>query len=158
MEQTYDQTVANVGVRHVVDMHRGAEWFFWVAALSVINSLVVTFSQTGNMLFGLGGIFTEVLEDVVFRVAPLTKRDALAMLDGIRAAKILGAVRGMPAASFASIEASRNARSSSSRSRSVCLRRITAAMDAVSREMKRIVYSARKATSGSTRAARRAGT
>ena len=55
MEQTYDQTVATTGVRHVVDMHRGAEWFFWIAALSVINSLVVTFSQTGNMLFGLGG-------------------------------------------------------------------------------------------------------
>jgi acyl-CoA synthetase (NDP forming) len=50
-----------------------------------------------SIAFGLGGIFTEVLEDVVFRVAPLTKRDALDMLDGIRAKKILGAVRGMPA-------------------------------------------------------------
>ncbi|HSI88328.1 MAG TPA: hypothetical protein VK918_04675 [Pyrinomonadaceae bacterium] len=55
MEQTFDQT-PTTSVTHVVDMHRGAEWFFWIAALSVINSLVVTFfSQTENMLFGLGG-------------------------------------------------------------------------------------------------------
>jgi len=53
MEQTFDQT-ATTSVRHVVDMHRGAEWFFWIAALSVINSLAVTFSWTGNMIFGLG--------------------------------------------------------------------------------------------------------
>jgi succinyl-CoA synthetase beta subunit len=59
-----------------------------------------------SVAFGLGGIFTEVLEDVVFRVAPLAKRDALAMLDGIRAAKILGAVRGMPAADRDALAAS----------------------------------------------------
>ncbi len=46
--------------------------------------------------FGLGGIFTEILQDVVFRVAPLRKRDARDMMRGIRAHKILGPVRGMP--------------------------------------------------------------
>jgi len=50
-----------------------------------------------SVAFGLGGIFTEVLQDVVFRVAPLSKADAHAMLDGIRARRILDAVRGMPA-------------------------------------------------------------
>jgi acyl-CoA synthetase (NDP forming) len=48
-------------------------------------------------MFGLGGIFAESLGDVVFRVAPVEHRDALAMLDGIRAHRILGAVRGMKA-------------------------------------------------------------
>ncbi len=47
------------------------------------------------VMFGLGGIFTEVLEDVSFRLAPLEKRDALEMMDEIKARKILGAVRGM---------------------------------------------------------------
>lgn len=47
------------------------------------------------VMFGLGGIFTEILADVVFRVAPLERPDALAMLDGIRAHLILGGVRGM---------------------------------------------------------------
>lgn len=48
-----------------------------------------------SVLFGLGGIFTEVLEDVAFRVAPLTKKEARRMTGEIRAHKILGAVRGM---------------------------------------------------------------
>ncbi len=49
------------------------------------------------VMFGLGGIFTEVLEDVVFRIAPLTKRDALEMARGIRGHRILDAIRGMKA-------------------------------------------------------------
>lgn len=47
------------------------------------------------VMFGLGGIFTEVLEDISFRVAPLEKEDALEMMREIRAHKILGAIRGM---------------------------------------------------------------
>jgi len=49
------------------------------------------------VMFGLGGIFTEVLNDTVFRVAPLEKRDALDMMQEIKASKILDAVRGMQA-------------------------------------------------------------
>jgi acetate---CoA ligase (ADP-forming) subunit beta len=47
------------------------------------------------VMFGLGGIFTEILEDTAFRVAPLEKRDALDMMREIRGHKILEAVRGM---------------------------------------------------------------
>jgi acetyl-CoA synthetase (ADP-forming) len=50
------------------------------------------------VMFGLGGIFTEILKDIAFRVAPLEKRDAMDMTQEIKAHKILGAVRGMPAA------------------------------------------------------------
>jgi len=50
------------------------------------------------VMFGLGGIFTEILKDIAFRVAPLEKQDALDMTKEIKAHKILGAVRGMPAA------------------------------------------------------------
>ena len=49
------------------------------------------------VMFGLGGIFTEVLKDVTFRVAPLEMRDAMEMMDEIRARKILDAFRGKPA-------------------------------------------------------------
>jgi len=47
------------------------------------------------VMFGLGGIFTEILKDVSFRLAPLEKRDTLEMMDEIKAHKILDAVRGM---------------------------------------------------------------
>jgi acyl-CoA synthetase (NDP forming) len=49
------------------------------------------------VMFGLGGIFTEILKDVSFRLAPLEKRDALEMMDEIKAHKILDAIRGMDA-------------------------------------------------------------
>ena len=50
------------------------------------------------VMFGLGGIFTEILKDISFRVAPLEKSDALEMMQEIKGHKILGAVRGMEAA------------------------------------------------------------
>jgi acyl-CoA synthetase (NDP forming) len=46
------------------------------------------------VMFGLGGIFTEILEDISFRVAPLRRVDAMEMMDDIRGKKILDAVRG----------------------------------------------------------------
>lgn len=49
------------------------------------------------VMFGLGGIFTEVLNDTVFRVAPLEKHDALDMMQEIKAHKILEALRGLEA-------------------------------------------------------------
>lgn len=49
------------------------------------------------IMFGLGGIYVEVLKDVTFRVAPLTREDARRMIGEIRAARILEAFRGEPA-------------------------------------------------------------
>ena len=49
------------------------------------------------VMFGLGGIFTEILKDVSFRVAPLTRRDAMDLMDDFKGKKILDAVRGMEA-------------------------------------------------------------
>ena len=50
------------------------------------------------VMFGLGGIFTEILRDISFRVAPIERRHALEMMQEIKARKILESVRGMPAA------------------------------------------------------------
>ena len=48
------------------------------------------------LLFGLGGVQVELLKDVVFRVHPLTDRDAYEMVRGIRGAKLLEGYRGAP--------------------------------------------------------------
>ena len=50
------------------------------------------------VMFGLGGIFTEILKDISFRVAPLEKLDALEMMQEIKGHKILDSIRGMDAA------------------------------------------------------------
>ena len=47
------------------------------------------------VMFGLGGIFTEALGDVSFRVAPLNQQDAREMTTEIKGSKILEGVRGL---------------------------------------------------------------
>jgi acetate---CoA ligase (ADP-forming) subunit beta len=59
----------------------------------IIGSTVdPTFGPT--IMFGLGGIFVEILKDVSFRLAPITKDDAWEMLDEIKAKKMLDGPRG----------------------------------------------------------------
>ncbi|MGQ9655967.1 MAG: acetate--CoA ligase family protein [Thermodesulfobacteriota bacterium] len=48
------------------------------------------------ILFGLGGIFTEVLEDVSFRVLPITEDDARSMVREVRGRPLLEGYRGQP--------------------------------------------------------------
>jgi acetyltransferase len=55
------------------------------------------------IMFGLGGIYVEVLKDVIFRVAPLTLDTACEMIHGIRTAKLFGPFRGQPPADVAAL-------------------------------------------------------
>jgi acyl-CoA synthetase (NDP forming) len=59
---------------------------------------VTRVSRVGTMvMFGLGGVYVEVLRDVQFRLVPLLDVDARRMIDEVRMAGLLGAVRGQPA-------------------------------------------------------------
>ncbi len=49
------------------------------------------------IMFGIGGIMVEVLNDVVFRVLPISERSARRMIDEIRSVKLLNGYRGRPA-------------------------------------------------------------
>ncbi len=52
-------------------------------------------SQFGPVvMFGLGGVFTEALGDVTFRVAPFSENDAAQMIDELRSSRLLGPFRG----------------------------------------------------------------
>lgn len=48
------------------------------------------------VMFGLGGVYVEVLEDVSFRLAPLNQEDARGMVMETAAGKLLKGVRGQP--------------------------------------------------------------
>jgi len=54
--------------------------------------------------FGLGGIHVEVLKDLVFRVTPLTDRDAYEMVRDIRGHLLLDGYRGHPKADLEALE------------------------------------------------------
>jgi len=48
------------------------------------------------IMFGLGGVFVEVFQDVVFRLAPFDREEAMEMILSIKGAKLLQGVRGGP--------------------------------------------------------------
>jgi succinyl-CoA synthetase beta subunit len=49
------------------------------------------------VMLGVGGVLTEALGDVVFRLVPLTRADAAEMIDDLGTQGLLGALRGEPA-------------------------------------------------------------
>ena len=56
------------------------------------------------IMFGLGGIFAEVLKDVSFRLAPVTKKEAKEMIKEIKSYKILNGYRGQEQANLPKLE------------------------------------------------------
>jgi acyl-CoA synthetase (NDP forming) len=56
-----------------------------------------------SIMFGIGGIFTEIYNDVAFRVAPIDKIDALNLIHELKGSKILEGTRGRPQADLDSI-------------------------------------------------------
>lgn len=56
------------------------------------------------LMFGLGGIYVEVLKDVAFRVLPFTDRDAREMVRSVKALPILEGVRGDEPICFERVE------------------------------------------------------
>lgn len=56
------------------------------------------------IMFGLGGIYVEVLKDVSFRLAPLSEAGAARMIRELRSLPVLTGTRGLPPADLAAIE------------------------------------------------------
>jgi acetyltransferase len=50
------------------------------------------------LLFGTGGVMVEVYNDVALRLCPITRGDALEMIDEVKGARLLRGYRGAPAA------------------------------------------------------------
>lgn len=57
-----------------------------------------------TLMFGLGGVYVEVLKDVTFRLAPLSQRDAQAMIQDIKSLPLLSGYRGQPPADRTALE------------------------------------------------------
>ena len=55
------------------------------------------------MMFGLGGIFVEVMKDVSFNLAPITKDEAMQMLEATKSYEYLSGIRGQAAVDIESV-------------------------------------------------------
>jgi acyl-CoA synthetase (NDP forming) len=56
------------------------------------------------IMFGLGGVYVELLQDVVFRLHPITDRDAQELVRGPRGYRLLEGYRGAPPADLRALE------------------------------------------------------
>ena len=80
-----DAEILGVQVQQMVDVDAGTETILGMNRDPQFGPLV---------LFGLGGIFVEILEDTETRVAPVSEREATEMVEGIRSAPLLRGARG----------------------------------------------------------------
>jgi acetyltransferase len=80
-----DATILGVQVQETIDPDAGTETIVGMNRDPQFGPVV---------LFGLGGIFVEVLEDVSVRVAPVTEPEARSMIDELDAAPVLRGARG----------------------------------------------------------------
>jgi acetyltransferase len=80
-----DATILGVQVQAQVDVESGVETIVGMNRDPQFGPLV---------LFGLGGIFVEVMEDTAVRLAPVAEAEARAMTDEIRASPLLSGARG----------------------------------------------------------------
>ncbi len=98
VRSVFDQMMQDVGraapeahvdgvlIQHMVG--KGRELIAGVSRDAVFGPLV---------MFGLGGIFAEALQDVVFRIAPIDSAAAVEMIHDIRGTRMLEALRGQSA-------------------------------------------------------------
>ncbi|MFB6200577.1 MAG: acetate--CoA ligase family protein [Halorhabdus sp.] len=80
-----DATILGVQVQEMADLDAGTETIVGINRDPQFGPLV---------MFGLGGIFVEVLEDATFRVAPVSEPEAEQMIDEIDSAPLLRGARG----------------------------------------------------------------
>jgi acetyltransferase len=80
-----DATILGVQIQEMLDLDSATETIVGVTRDPQFGPLV---------MFGLGGIFVEILEDTSFRVAPVPEPEAAGMIDEIDAAPLLRGARG----------------------------------------------------------------
>nr|WP_272904875.1 acetate--CoA ligase [Halobacterium sp. TGN-42-S1] len=89
-----DATILGVQVQEMVDVDAGTETILGMNRDPQFGPL---------LLFGLGGIFVEILEDTSVRVAPVSDREAGEMIDDLDSAPLLRGARGRDPADEAAI-------------------------------------------------------
>ncbi|MGD9008580.1 MAG: acetate--CoA ligase family protein [Desulfobacteraceae bacterium] len=105
VEAAYDEIMASCTAKHPdADIEGIAVQGMAKVGTEVILGMTNDPSFGPVLMFGLGGIFVEVLKDVAFRIVPLEKNDASEMIKEIKGKKLLEGYRGEDPADIPCLE------------------------------------------------------
>jgi acyl-CoA synthetase (NDP forming) len=105
VEAAYDEIMASCTAKHPdADIEGIAVQGMAKVGTEVIIGMTNDPSFGPVLMFGLGGIFVEVLKDVAFRIVPLEKNDAAEMINEIKGKKLLEGYRGEDPADISFLE------------------------------------------------------
>jgi acyl-CoA synthetase (NDP forming) len=105
VEEAYDEIMASCTAKHPdADIEGVAVQGMAKPGIEVIIGMTKDPSFGPVLMFGLGGIFVEVLKDVAFRIVPLEKIDASEMINEIKGKKLLEGYRGQDPADIPFLE------------------------------------------------------
>ncbi|HUG14508.1 MAG TPA: acetate--CoA ligase family protein [Thermomicrobiales bacterium] len=97
--QAYEEIIANAKSYNPDASIDGVQVQQMVPAAHQIIVGAVSDPSFGKLVaVGLGGVLVEVLRDVTFRLAPVSRDEARSMFDDLRGGAVLSGVRGMPGA------------------------------------------------------------
>lgn len=105
LRDQYQDLVAKLEERGLLDGLEGVIIQEMVKGSREMVCGIATDPQFGpQLMFGLGGVFIEVMKDVTFRIAPITDVDAHEMVRSVKAYKLLEGARGTTPAQIDQIE------------------------------------------------------
>ena len=105
LRSEYQDLIAKLKERNLLDGLEGVIIQEMVKGSREMVCGIATDPQYGPMMmFGLGGVFIEVMKDVTFRIAPLTDVDASDMIKSVKAYKLLEGARGTTPAQMNQIQ------------------------------------------------------
>lgn len=105
LAEEYDALIARLEKANLLEGLEGVIVQEMVKGTREMVCGIATDPQFGPMMmFGLGGVFIEVLKDVTFRMAPLTDVDAIEMIKSVKSYKLLEGARGTKPAQIEQIQ------------------------------------------------------
>ena len=81
-------SITGILAMDMVDTHEGQECIVGLKKIPDLGTVIMV---------GMGGIFVEIMKDVTFRFAPLTRGDAMDLIEELQSSQIFNGVRGKPA-------------------------------------------------------------
>ena len=105
LEKAYDEMISALREKNLLSGLEGILVQEQVQGRRELVTGLATDPQYGHMImFGLGGIFVEALEDVTFRITPITDADAHDMVRSVKAYKLLQGARSTTPAQMDKVE------------------------------------------------------